>query len=189
VSNVPTRQHPKRTRWHPSPATPCSVEACVRAAKARGLCNRHYEHWRRKGETVFVVPTDEERFWPKVDRSGECWEWMAAVHHAGYGAFAYGGRQGYAHRFSYELHHGPVPRGYHIDHLCRNPSCVRPDHLEAVTPRENSIRGAMARITHCPQGHPYSGDNLKIVSGARRCRICQRARQREAYQRNKRLAA
>lgn len=84
---------------------------------------------------------------------------------------------------SHELHKGPIPEGLVIDHLCRNRGCVNPDHLEAVTQRENILRGeglaaANARKTHCPKGHPYSGENLYVVpsSGRRQCRICADAR-------------
>lgn len=73
---------------------------------------------------------------------------------------------------------GPIPDGLVIDHLCRNPQCVNPMHLEPVTPEENTRRGIggwnTRAKTHCPQGHPYSGANLYInpTSGARVCRTC-----------------
>lgn len=85
-----------------------------------------------------------------------------------------------AHRAAYELLIAPIPNDKVIDHLCRNPSCVNPDHLEVVTQRENILRGIgpsaiHARKTHCPRGHPYSGDNLYISPNRqRRCRTCQR---------------
>lgn len=78
------------------------------------------------------------RFWDKVDTSGECWEWTAGCFKRGYGAFAYDDhRPGYAHRFSYELHHGPIPEGKVVRHTCDNPKCVNPDHLKVGTQRDN----------------------------------------------------
>ena len=82
------------------------------------------------------------------------------------------------HRFAYELLVGPIPKGLTIDHVkskeCISTLCVNPAHLEAVTLRENILRGnglaAMnAKKTHCPQGHPYDYVNS---AGARGCSIC-----------------
>lgn len=93
-----------------------------------------------------------------------------------------------AHRWLWEQEHGPIPDGMEIDHLCRNRACVRASHMELVTHLENVRRGEsgqrQARRTHCPQGHPYSGDNLRIRSdGGRLCRACCRE-----YTRQKRMA-
>lgn len=139
-------------------------------------------------------PTLKERFWSKVslpDPVTGCMEWQGATH-KGYGRFwrLEGSRR--AHVVSYEMANGPVPEGMILDHLCRSPGCVRPDHLEAVTQKENTRRGnlnadKMAR-THCPQGHPYAGKNLWLrSSGQRRCRACECERSRE-YQRRRRAA-
>lgn len=64
-----------------------------------------------------------------------CWEWTGYVNVRGYGALKYRGKVLAAHRVSYELFVGPIPGGLQLDHLCRNRSCVRPGHLEAVTAR------------------------------------------------------
>lgn len=131
-----------------------------------------------------------ERFWVKVDRCGsdECWPWLAYRDRKGYGRMLVGSRRDgsrtykLAHRIAYELLVGAVPDGLEIDHLCRNPGCVNPAHLEAVTHRENLLRGESpsalhSRKTHCPKGHPYDEENTYVEpSGRRRCRICERAK-------------
>lgn len=80
-----------------------------------------------------------ERFWEKVDRQEVgCWLWTAYRNRDGYGRFRpYRRDQVMAHRYAYELMVGPIPDGLQLDHLCRNPGCVNPSHLEAVTEREN----------------------------------------------------
>lgn len=141
----------------------------------------------------------EDRFMAKVspEPNSGCWLWMGCDAGEGYGKFFYNGRARKAHRAAYELLVGEIPPGLQIDHLCRNPSCVNPDHLEPVTQRENMARGvawerakaAAARITHCPQGHAYAGGNLRIAkTGHRLCRACHRERELARYYSNKRSA-
>lgn len=138
-------------------------------------------------------PDAAERFWSKVLFTDSCWLWTACLIR-GYGAFQFGGRGVYAHRFAYEFCVGPILAGLTIDHLCRVPACVNPDHLEVVTLAENVMRGVgapaqHARKTHCLRGHPLSGDNLRVSRNnrrgavARRCLICTRAQARERNRR------
>jgi hypothetical protein len=122
-----------------------------------------------------------------------CWDWVGSLSPEGYGRFRVNGRPEYAHRIMFERHKGPIPAGREIDHLCRNRRCVNPDHLEAVSRRENCLRGTSppaigARRTHCPQGHELSGDNLAraaLKRGGRNCRECARLRARDARERER----
>jgi hypothetical protein len=122
-----------------------------------------------------------ERFWSQVDASGDCWEWTGRRTKGGYGGL-WSSRQQIswpAHRLAWELLVGPIDEGLHIDHLCRHPPCVNPDHLEPVTPAENQRRAPRTRPIACPQGHPYGNPDSPI----RNCPTCRAADRRRARQR------
>lgn len=133
-----------------------------------------------------------------VDENG-CWNFMGARGRWGYGRVGISvdgkTKHQYAHRVTYEHFVGPIPDGLMIDHLCRNPPCCNPEHLEPVTPQVNQRRGVgptgiNSRKTHCLRGHELAGDNLAIRKSncARTCRICVRLRQ-AAYDARRRGAA
>lgn len=138
-----------------------------------------------------------ERFWPKVNKTKTCWLWTGSKNNKGYGQIARGApaprnkKMVYAHRVSYEMVNGPIPEGLSLDHLCRMPSCVNPAHLEAVTHKENTLRGVgfaavNARKTHCPKGHPLSGENLCVPRMPWRiCKECLRVSALEFRKRQK----
>lgn len=133
-----------------------------------------------------MTPKELKRFWAKVRVSPMgCWQWVPCQARGGYGYFESGGKMKGAHRIAYQHWKGPIPKDLQVDHLCRNPTCVNPAHLEAVTGRENILRGIgasaiNARRTHCKYGHEFTKENTRpflqkngIVS--RGCRACLRS--------------
>ncbi len=127
-----------------------------------------------------------KRFQAKIERSNTgCLLWTAHKSRKGYGQFGLNGRIKWAHRVAYEHVYGPIPPGLEVDHICRTRFCVRPDHLRAVSHRQNllapgatTIAKRNADATVCPKGHPYSGANLYVPPGGKRwrcCRACKRA--------------
>ena len=125
---------------------------------------------------------DALRFWAKVKKTGTCWLWVGARASREYGLFIYGGRRGYAHRFSYEFHAGAIPEGLTIDHVyprCTSKLCVRPSHLEPVTLQENSRRaprvGLLVVRIKCPNcgrkfERPRGGGGKLFTSCSPHCR-------------------
>lgn len=153
----------------------CSIENCERPACGRSLCNRHYHRWRRHGDPRMLlrIAPPRVRFWRYVIKGDRCWIWIGALDSHGYGAFHVARNKTVkAYRFAYETMKGTVPVGKELDHLCRVPACVNPDHLEAVTHLENSRRGAQNAKTHCPLGHPYDLLNTYFGKSGRQCRSC-----------------
>lgn len=137
-------------------------------------------------------PPFKTRFISKIDFHSSdtgCWIWKGSFggfdaheKHA-YGRFWFMEKNVMAHRFSYEFIGGKeIQKGNVIDHLCKNPRCVNPNHLESITLYENSIRtssayGQNAAKTHCIRNHPLSGRNLYVAkNGTRKCKECIRLR-------------
>ena len=139
-----------------------------------------------KGVYERTIADPFKRFFAKVEKRDGCWIWTAYKSN-GYGRFVYQGKQWLAHRWLYEQTRGAIEVGLQLDHLCRNPACVNPDHLEPVTNKENQRRGIGSimntirakKITHCPKGHEYSFQNTYITKkNTRFCRMCARDKAR-----------
>lgn len=126
-----------------------------------------------------MTKTVLERLSEKYEKSPDngCWNWCGALSRKAsdhpYGHLKVDGKMVYSHRLMFELHTGKsIPEGMQIDHLCRNTKCCNPKHLELVSSRENTIRGANAK-QHCINGHDWIAANHFVNDkGHRRCKIC-----------------
>ena len=124
-----------------------------------------------------------------------CWLWTGTNDgRHGYGRIWLDGKMRYAHRVGYELLAGSIPEGLELDHLCRVPCCVNPDHLVPVSHRENCRRGITGAVngareaakTHCKRGHPYNKVNTFVDrKGKRVCRTCKRMLEKAGHKRRK----
>lgn len=135
----------------------------------------------------------KERVFPNVimdsTPGSSCLLWTGARNGGGYGQVL---NQG-VHRILYEMVHGPIPKPLTLDHLCRVRRCVNPRHMEAVTLKENLLRGEgppaqNARKTHCRRGHLLDDDNLDayaLSKGRRACKQCRTIYRRRLYVANK----
>lgn len=118
----------------------CNIEGCPKTVRAKGWCSTHYERQRVHGDALHTAwdKTTAERFWAKVNKTDDCWNWVGAST-KGHGVMYVKELEGMyrAHRYSYELVHGQVDKDLVIDHRCHNGSCIKPDHLRPATPKQN----------------------------------------------------
>lgn len=125
----------------------------------------------------------QERFWKRVNKTNECWIWQGAGHtRSDHGMFGYNSNGQnitlYAHRFAYQQLVGEIPGDLVLDHLCCNPRCVNPSHLEPVTRAENTCR-ARRMMTTCKRGHDLANAYVNKKNGHRSCRDCNNYRRRK----------
>ena len=136
-----------------------------------------------------LTPVVMERFWSKTRALEDgCIEWVAYRMATGYGRFALKRHPHQAHRIALVAHLGHMPDGLDVDHLCRNRSCVNPDHLEFVTTATNIARMlATHAADRCAQGHDLTLPNARLAGATRGCRQCRN--ERTAARRRERMLA
>jgi hypothetical protein len=121
----------------------CKIEDCDRDHYGRGWCEMHWKRWKRHGDPNInlrpdrVHGTPEQRFWTRVDKSGECWQWTGNIGPYGGGVFRLSRDATVApHRLVYRIHVGPIPDGMLVAQRCGNKVCVRPEHLKLITRKD-----------------------------------------------------
>ena len=174
----------------------CSIIGCKNPSIAKGLCYKHYARRKKFGDPNQLIPKADwyqtknsqtnrfDQFIQKDEKTG-CWNWLGSKDKRGYGRLFFKGKMVLAHRFSYEQVKGKIPASLEIDHICRNTTCVNPEHLELVTHIENVRRGLGNRYkekTHCKNGHEFTPQNtINRKFGRRGCKACRKIQGRNRY--------
>ena len=178
----------KATAPSPRPAPDAREEYAALPLKAfKGIPDEALQAEVRKARLLAKIAKD--------NKTG-CWNWLGGVTPENYG-MAYNTierRHQTAHRASYEAFIGPIPEGMQVDHVCRNPQCVNPLHLQPVTAALNNLRAYIATSRgekptpdHCINGHLRSLFWVQAKGkGQGRCRICMAAAMRRQYVKKRR---
>lgn len=137
----------------------CSFPGCERKHRYWGLCDGHAQQ-KKAGKALRSLRPNtrnmppEDRFWLKVKKTDGCWEWQGArtQNGKGYGVLTIDKKSVIAHRFSWELVNGDIPKGQEIDHRCFNKKCVNPAHLRLANHSENCQHRSGAQVNNKSSG-------------------------------------
>jgi hypothetical protein len=180
----------------------CRLDDCqtiVSPKSAKGLCAKHYRRLSIHGDPNIVkikwYDNELDKIFAAIeipeDYVDDCWIWIRKRHKFGYGKHYWKKHSTSAHRALFKILVDDRIDGLDIDHLCKNPPCVNPNHMEAVTSRENTLRGSSPPAlnivkTECLNGHKYTTENTKLNKrGGRSCRECSRIKWRAYYYKRK----
>lgn len=158
----------------------CIVKDCnTNKIFCRKMCSKHYVRWQRYKDvnaTKLIKGNHSKRFWIKVDKTKDCWNWIGSTWGKGYGKYTVNDKSIAAHRFAYQDIKGDIPKGLQLDHLCMNKLCVNPDHLEPVTNSENQYRAFKKRGAWPIQ----TRKSKKVI-----CQVCNKHFESIMYERSK----
>jgi hypothetical protein len=166
----------------------CSVESCPKAEGVRhlGMCNAHYQRMRKYGTPTGkpTVPTTEDRFWSKVEKTDDCWLWKAGKFADGYGTFRVGRKMVHTHRHAWIMEYGEISDDLELDHICLNRACVRLDHLRLTTHKQNmeNRRNAFANSKSGARGVVWAADRKKWRTAVGHGGKCYRAGQFDDFE-------
>lgn len=156
----------------------CSVDGCENGHRYLGFCDLHGRRFKDSGTTDEPIPlTEAERFWAKVDCTGDHWLWVGGGL-ASAGSFREkGGRRAISpRRWAWVAANGPIPRGRQTQLTCGVDQCVRPEHVVLMTWAEVGAARSASRPL-CSSGHEWTAENTRITpAGVRICRSCHRER-------------
>ena len=145
-------------KWHKGK---CTLEYCNRKHHVKGFCELHYKRIKKFGDPELNCMPLKETFHEKYEIITEtgCWIWMGATSN-GYGVASDNGKTQPAHRYSWELHNGPIPEGMQVCHKCDVKPCVNPDHLFIGTQKDN-MHDAMRKGRVDYKGMSLKGNRIQ----------------------------